>query len=59
MAPKGKKNPWTRVKKTKEMAEVFKRKSGPIVKHKNRKTQKQEWQNEVEKGAYYYGYKTI
>jgi hypothetical protein len=43
------KNKYTRVKKEKEMAEVFKRKSGPLKKEKARINQKKEWQDEWER----------
>ncbi len=37
-----------RIKKSKIMDTVFKRKSGPMQKRKSRKKQKQEWQREYE-----------
>ena len=36
------------INKTKEMAEVFKRKSGPINKKPTRAKEKQQWRKEVE-----------
>lgn len=41
-------NKYARVRKTKQLAEVFKRKSGPINRRKSRTTEKQEWRKEVE-----------
>lgn len=36
------------INKTKEMAEVFKRKSGPINKKPTRTTEKAHWRHEIE-----------
>lgn len=36
------------IKKTKEMAEVFKRKSGPINKRPTRTKEKAQWKKEIE-----------
>jgi hypothetical protein len=42
------KKKYEQVNKTKEMAEVFKRKSGPINKRPTRTTEKAQWKKEVE-----------
>lgn len=43
------KNKWVRVQKTKEMAEVFKRKSGPFIDKRFKKPKhKEKWDHEVE-----------
>jgi hypothetical protein len=39
---------YERINKTKEMAEVFKRKSGPMNKKPSRTKQKAQWKKEVE-----------
>lgn len=42
------KKKYERIKKTREMAEVFKRKSGPINKKPTRTKEKAEWRKEVD-----------
>lgn len=48
MAAKKRYEGYTKIRKTEEMIEVFKRKSGPINKRPTRTTEKAQWKKEVE-----------